>query len=143
MSDRKNYSTRFGTPYETNKYRRAWSQPGANSATINWYRALFRQDDQPNSLIDVPTLVVWGKLDPHIMWQSAEPSAAMTTSGQVVYIQDATHWVLRDAPEQTGELLVNFFSIGEQITKKRNLIIISVYAVFYPSRSLNFTSGCR
>jgi hypothetical protein len=24
---------------------------------------------------------------------------AMTTSGQAVYIDDATHWVLRDAPE--------------------------------------------
>jgi pimeloyl-ACP methyl ester carboxylesterase len=96
---------------EINEYRRAWSQPGANSATINWYRALFKQnaEDRPNALIDVPTLVVWGKQDPHIMWQSAEPSAAMTTSGQVAYIDDATHWVLRDAPEETGELIVHFF----------------------------------
>jgi hypothetical protein len=31
------------------------------------------------------------------------------TSGQVVYIEDATHWVLRDAPEETSELLVDFF----------------------------------
>ena len=96
---------------EINEYRRAWSQPGANTATINWYRALFKQkeQDRSNSLIDVPTLVVWGEQDPHIMWQSAEPSAAMTTSGQVVYIDDATHWVLRDAPEKTRELLVDFF----------------------------------
>ena len=96
---------------ELDEYRRAWSQPGANTATINWYRALFKQSeqDQPNSQIDIPTLVVWGKQDPHIMWQSAEPSAAMTTSGQVIYIDDATHWVLRDAPEKTGELLVDFF----------------------------------
>jgi pimeloyl-ACP methyl ester carboxylesterase len=61
----------------------------------------------------VPTLVVWGKQDPHIMWQSAEPSAAMTTSGQVVYIEDATHWVLRDAPEKTGGLLIDFFRSEE------------------------------
>jgi pimeloyl-ACP methyl ester carboxylesterase len=100
---------------ELDEYRRAWSQPGANTATINWYRALFKQNEQDhlNSLIDVPTLVVWGKLDPHIMWQSAEPSAAMTTSGQVVYIEDATHWVLRDAPEKTGELLVDFISSSD------------------------------
>jgi pimeloyl-ACP methyl ester carboxylesterase len=100
---------------EIDEYRRAWSQPGANTATINWYRALFRQNerDRPDSLIDVPTLVVWGKEDPHIMWQSAEPSATMTTSGQVVYIDNATHWVLRDAPEKTGELLVDFFARSE------------------------------
>ena len=97
---------------ELNEYRRAWSRTGANTAMINWYRALFKQNDEnrPNSLIDVPTLVVWGKQDPHIMWQSAEPSAAITTSGQVTYIEDATRWVLRDAPEKTGELLVTFFS---------------------------------
>ena len=96
---------------ELDEYRRAWSQPGANTATINWYRALFKQSEQdrPDSLIDVPTLVVWGKQDPHLMWQIAEPSAAMTTSARVVYIDDATHWVLRDAPERTGELLTDFF----------------------------------
>lgn len=100
---------------EINEYRRAWSQLGANTATINWYRALFKlnAEDQPTSLIDVPTLVIWGKQDPHIMWQSAAPSAAMATSGEVVYIDDATHWVLRDAPEETSELLINFFSESE------------------------------
>jgi hypothetical protein len=44
------------------------------------------------------------------MWQTAEPSAAMTTSGEVIYIDGATHWVLRDAPEKTAELLIDFFS---------------------------------
>lgn len=102
---------------EKNEYRRAWSQPGANTATINWYRALFKHNENMvnhvYATIDVPTLVVWGKQDPHIMWQSAEPSAAMTTSGQVVYIDNATHWVLRDAPEKTGELIVDFFARSE------------------------------
>jgi pimeloyl-ACP methyl ester carboxylesterase len=39
---------------EIDEYRRAWSQPGANTATINWYRALFRQNerDRPDSLPD-------------------------------------------------------------------------------------------
>ena len=61
--------------YELNEYNRAWSQLGASTATINWYRALFKQitDDKTNAIIDVPTLVVWGKQVPHIMWQSAEP----------------------------------------------------------------------
>jgi pimeloyl-ACP methyl ester carboxylesterase len=97
---------------EIGEYRRAWSQPGANTATINWYRALLKQNNEDRfyAPIDVPTLVVWGKQDPHIMWQSAEPSAAMSTSGELVYIEDATHWVLRDAPEETGRLLVDYFS---------------------------------
>lgn len=102
---------------ELNEYRRAWTQPGANTAMINWYRGLFKQENEDKSydIIDVPTMVVWGKLDSHIMWQMAEPSAAMTTSGQVLYIEDATHWVLRNAPERTGEILVNFFTKTEQL----------------------------
>jgi len=47
--------------------------------------------------------------DPHIMWQMAEPSAAMTSEGRVVFIEDATHWVMRDASEQVSEILVEFF----------------------------------
>jgi len=39
----------------------------------------------------------------------------MTTSGQVLYIEDATHWVLRNAPERTREILVNFFTKTEQL----------------------------
>lgn len=98
------------TENEINEYKRAWSQKGANSATINWYRGLFKQDlDRSFDIIDVPTLVVWGKADPHIMWEQAEPSAAMTSEGRVVYIEDATHWVMRDASEQVSELLVEFF----------------------------------
>jgi len=109
-------STALGDSYtkdEVNEYRRAWSQPGANSATINWYRALFKfyeETQMISSIIDVPTLVIWGKKDPHIMWQSAKPSAEMTTNGKVVYIDNATHWVLRDAPHKTTQYLIKFFS---------------------------------
>jgi pimeloyl-ACP methyl ester carboxylesterase len=97
---------------ELDEYRRSWSQPGASKAMINWYRALFRleEDELPRNIIDVPTLVVWGKQDPHVMWQQAEPSAAMSSNGRVEYIEDATHWVLHDAPEKTSELLVDFFN---------------------------------
>ena len=53
---------------EINEYKRAWFQKGANHATINWYRGLFKQDQNRKfDIVDVPTLVVWGKADPHIM----------------------------------------------------------------------------
>jgi epoxide hydrolase 4 len=99
------------TENEINEYKRAWSQKGANRATINWYRGLFKQDlDRRFDIIDVPTLIVWGKADPHIMWEQAEPSAAMTSEGRVVYIENATHWVMRDASEQTSQILIDFFT---------------------------------
>ena len=47
------------------RYLDAWSQPGAITAMINWYRAMIRSKPEtlPSLRIRVPTLVVWGKQD--------------------------------------------------------------------------------
>lgn len=96
---------------EIDKYRTAWSRPGAIAAMINWYRCLFLQkaDDRPKNRITVPTLIVWGKQDPHLMWEMASESAAMCENGRVKYLEDATHWVLKDEPEKTSRFLIDFF----------------------------------
>jgi len=42
------------------QYRAAWSQPGALTAMINWYRALFRARVQfPDKTVRVPTRILW------------------------------------------------------------------------------------
>ena len=46
-------------------YDDAWRQPGALTASLNWYRALFRQDmsvPDPGTL-STPCLVLWGDAD--------------------------------------------------------------------------------
>lgn len=93
------------------RYKTAWSQPGALTAMINWYRCLFQltPEEQPSKTIDVPTLIIWGKQDPHLMWEMAEESASMCTNGRVEFIEEATHWVLEDAPEKTTALMINHF----------------------------------
>ncbi|MCK8059907.1 MULTISPECIES: alpha/beta fold hydrolase [unclassified Fusibacter] len=98
------------TEEEINEYKRAWSQKGANTAMLNWYRNLFTQPETevPNRVVDVPLLVIWGKQDPHMMWQQAEPSSKMSTKGSVAYIEEATHWVMRDTPDELNKLLLDF-----------------------------------
>jgi pimeloyl-ACP methyl ester carboxylesterase len=104
---------------ELNRYRAAWSQPGAISAMINWYRCLFQQSpqDAPSKRIRVPTLMVWGKLDPHIMWQMAPGSIDLCENGRLEYLEDATHWVHKDRPEIVNRLLIDHFAV-ERLGRK-------------------------
>jgi pimeloyl-ACP methyl ester carboxylesterase len=97
---------------DMNRYHAAWSQPGSVSAMINWYRCLFQQSPQgiPAKRIQVPTLMIWGKLDPHLMWQMAPGSIAMCEHGRLEYLEDATHWVHQDRPEIVNRLLIDHFS---------------------------------
>jgi len=56
------------------QYRAAWSQPGALTAMINWYRALFRARVQfPDKTVRVPTRILWGERDAFLLaWMAPE-----------------------------------------------------------------------
>lgn len=96
---------------ELDRYRTAWAQPGAMTAMINWYRCMF-QYPQHTGLVEsitVPTLMIWGKQDPHLMWQMAPGSIEICTDGRLVYVEDAAHWVHQEKPEIVNPLLVEHF----------------------------------
>ncbi len=97
---------------ELNRYRAAWSQPGAMTAMLNWYRCLFRLSPQAigKKKIQLPTLMIWGKLDPHLMWQMAPGSIDLCENGRLEYLEDATHWVQQDKPDQVNQLLIDHFT---------------------------------
>ncbi len=97
---------------ELNRYRAAWSQPGSMTAMINWYRCLFQQTPRaiPANKIQIPTLMIWGKLDPHLMWQMAAGSIDRCKGGRLEYLEDATHWVQQDRPEIVNRLLIDHFT---------------------------------
>jgi pimeloyl-ACP methyl ester carboxylesterase len=100
------------TAEERNRYREAWTQPGAMTTMINWYRALMRQTRKSSvpSLIRVPTLVLWGKQDPHLSYEMAPLSVDLCEAGHLVTFEDATHWVLHDKPQEVSQLLIEHFS---------------------------------
>jgi len=54
-------------------YRASWSQPGALTSMINWYRAGFRTRPvvAPDPRVRMPALIVWGAKDPFIRRESA------------------------------------------------------------------------
>ena len=100
---------------EQNRYRQAWSQPGAITGMINWYRATFGSSSpaRVENTIKPSTLIIWGKQDPHLSHQMAPLSLAFCQDGQLVMIDDATHWVQHDKAEQVSQLIIKHFSSGE------------------------------
>ena len=94
------------------RYVEAWSQPGALTGMINYYRAALRQSPfgaQGKLVpIEAPTLVIWGERDRHLGRELAEPEARWVPNARMEWLRDATHWVQHDEPERVNELLIEF-----------------------------------
>lgn len=95
------------------RYVEAWSQPGALTGMINYYRAVLRQSPRSAQGRLVPiqtrTMVIWGERDRHLGAELAEPLPQWVPNLRMERIPQATHWVQHDAPERVNELLVDFF----------------------------------
>ena len=97
---------------DRDRYREAWSQPGAMSSMVNYYRALMRYRPQrlASHRITVPTLMIWGAQDFALGREMAQPSIDLCDDGRLIFLEDATHWVQHDEPERVNELLLEFFA---------------------------------
>jgi len=105
-------TSRPGTfsPEDLAQYRAAWSQPGAMTSMINWYRALFRFPTRfPDSKVRVPTRILWGTRDAFLMAEMAQDSLRYCTEAELFTLADATHWLQHEQPERVSELLIEFF----------------------------------
>jgi pimeloyl-ACP methyl ester carboxylesterase len=102
------------TPADIERYREAWSQPGAASAMINYYRAALRRPPSRRAgglaRVQASTLVIWGERDRYLGTELAEPDRAdVPRLERVVRLPEASHWVQHDEPERVSELLIGFF----------------------------------
>lgn len=102
------------TPQDIERYVEAWSQPGAPTGMVNYYRAAFRQRPGRAAAricpVEARTLVIWGQRDRHLGAELAEPERAdVPNLERVVRLPEASHWVHHDEPERVSELLVDFF----------------------------------
>ncbi len=65
------------TTDEIERYVEAWSQPGAATGMINYYRSSVRQSqkkaEEALRPINAPTLVIWGERDRYLSPELAEP----------------------------------------------------------------------
>ena len=100
------------TPEEIDRYVEAWSQPGASTAMINYYRASVRKKDPEAQLrpVQAPTLVIWGQRDRYLGEELAEPDHDDVPNLDRVERLPASHWVHHDEPARVTQLLTDFFA---------------------------------
>jgi epoxide hydrolase 4 len=102
------------SPRDIDRYVEAWSQPGAITATINYYRSLGRRawrlaGARRNPPVQAKTMVIWAERDRYLSTDLARQSPRdVPNLERVVVLPGASHWVMHDEPEQVGRLLVEF-----------------------------------
>ena len=103
------------TPAEIERYVEAWSQPGAATGMINYYRSSVRQSpkkaEEALRPINATTLVIWGERDRYLSPDLAEPDHDdVPNLDRVERLPDASHWVHHDEAERVTQLLTDFFA---------------------------------
>jgi pimeloyl-ACP methyl ester carboxylesterase len=99
----------FG-PEVLNAYAQNAAQPGALTAMLNYYRAMF----SPANLfrkwrrITVPTLVIWGEQDAALGIELLAGTQRYFPELSIRKIPNASHWVQQDAPEEVNACLEGF-----------------------------------
>lgn len=98
------------TDEDIEKYKVAWSQPGAITAMLNWYRAAARyQPEITNGMrVSVPALILWGAQDFALSRRMARPSLDYCEDGNLIFFPDATHWVQHEEADEVNRQLLTF-----------------------------------
>lgn len=108
---------------EREAYHAAWSQPGALTGGLNYYRAspLYPPtDDDPGAArlslepsafrVTVPTLVIWGEADTALRPALLDGLETMVDDLTVVRLPEATHWLVHEQPAAIAAQLEPFLA---------------------------------
>ena len=100
------------TAEDIERYIEAIAQPGALTASLNYYRALLRNPREMRALlqrVEAPVLVIWGERDRFLSRRLAEPPRLWVPNLiRVKRLPDASHWVAEDCPLEVNTLLLGF-----------------------------------
>lgn len=102
------------TPEDLARYEEAWAQPGALTASLNYYRALSRLTPWGAGRrirpVEAPTRVIWSTRDRYLVPDLAEPHHSDVPNLERVIRLETSHWVQHDEPGQVADLLAEFFA---------------------------------
>ena len=118
---------RSGTVTDDDKkeYISAWSQPGALTGGLNYYRAaqigpapqggaVPSQEAAaavaPPMIVKVPTLVIWGEKDTALLTSNLEGLDKVVSRVTVKRIPDGTHWVVRENAPEVNRLIREYLA---------------------------------
>ena len=118
----------YFTEPDRQAYVEAWSQPGALTGGLNYYRAAKigppdRRAGPPTGAGDeasrmklnfpsldvkAPTLVIWGEKDPYLLTGNLNGLDRYVRNLRVERIPDGTHWVVHEKPALVNSLIRSF-----------------------------------
>lgn len=97
------------SPQVLSKLTTAWSQKGAITGMLNWYRAALRRPIQESQIqVTCPTRILWGENDIALTKEMAQLSTQYCDSVELTYYPDATHWLSHDKPEVVTSEIIRF-----------------------------------
>jgi pimeloyl-ACP methyl ester carboxylesterase len=120
---------RWGSKWEMTEeirrtYIKAWSQPGALTGALNYYRIspLYpptskKDKEHIKNIVDLPretfkvhvaTLVIWGELDQALLVGNLAGLEDYVDELVVKRIPEGTHWVIHEKPELVSSLIREF-----------------------------------
>jgi len=111
------------TSEEMDRYIEAWSQPGAATGMINYYRSSVRTPPKRAEAalrpIKAPTLVIWGESDGYLGPELAQPDHDdVPNLDRVERLLGASHWVHHDQAQRVTQLLIDFFAPAKTVEKE-------------------------
>ncbi|GMR62949.1 hypothetical protein PMAYCL1PPCAC_33144 [Pristionchus mayeri] len=102
------------TDEDAEAWKATFSQKGALTPPINYYRALVRGRDEAVDIINrvakPSTLIIWGEEDPFLAIECAEYSQKMCQKAKVAYVPGSSHWVQQDKPEEVNKIMEEFLN---------------------------------
>ena len=117
------------TEADKEEYIKAWSQPGALTGGLNYYRAnevgppaspefekqigtsggKFRLDPEL-ATVRVPTLVIWGEKDVALTVKNLDGLEKFVPQLTVKRVPDGSHWVIHEKPQEVNAYIRAFIS---------------------------------
>ncbi|MCX6009798.1 MAG: alpha/beta hydrolase [Chloroflexi bacterium] len=109
----------YFTEEDRKAYIEAWSQPGALTGGLNYYRAAHLgpftgESDEVLSVdpslfaVKVPTLVIWGEKDRYLLTGNLEGLDKYVPNLIIKRIPDGSHWVIHEQPELVNGYIREF-----------------------------------
>jgi pimeloyl-ACP methyl ester carboxylesterase len=114
------------TEQDKKEYLAAWSQPGALTGGLNYYRAaqigppapapgaVPSQEAAlaaaPPMVVRVPTLVIWGEKDTALLTSNLNGLDQVVPKLTVKRIPDGTHWVVRENAPEVNRLIREYLA---------------------------------
>jgi len=110
----------YFTEEDKKAYMEAWSQPGALTGGLNYYRAASLSgltgeasatalETIPDQLVvKIPTLIIWGEKDRYLLTGNINGLDKYVTNLTIKRIPEGSHWVVHEKPELVNRLMREF-----------------------------------